>query len=674
MKGNRLSWGQLCERPRSFWRLGKLIRSLLISLGLFLVFACNSPEVSAATSEPVKITQGQSFERIESNAVYLSDELNSSRSIEQIIAAYEADEFEADFVSQTKASAFERGLWLALELEYAESQGLEPIRGEVGLGGIFVVHPEVYIVRDNEEPMEVLASLSGPKGQLKSRYFTYVRTASLDIKPGEKITAFIHTSRADRPTIGFFREGELGSNQVVATIIKAGFTIVLLFIGITLAVIAITTGRTIGLVIAGAYSLVMIQNDASLFTTSFIDSPWLARQVWEAITLASIFANYFAFVFSFRRELRLSDNKLLALGAVFLPMPLVIIAYNSDSTADILWAYYLSLFLMACTICFKFDIAPRLRVLAGVLVVGASVGAVATDPVYLGGTLPDLTLEFIRDLLRTMGAVALLILLLVDVLRSRRERIETAKERISALEAQAETDRKLLQAEREYARAREAAARRKAQLAAASHDIRQPIVGLRSALATEADNLTPSLRHRLGEAINYLENLTEEYSDRETPVVGNTQLEREEPYSLDLIARAVGNMFAAEAKESGVELSIDSTDRKTNVPALALIRATSNLVANALRHANARSVTVEITDVAMPEIIVSDDGHGMDANTLTAVQKRGSKGQNSEGDGLGLAIIHDLAERYQFNFKISSEPGHGTRAEIELPELSAQKI
>ena len=67
---------------------------------------------------------------------------------------------------------------------------------------------------------------------------------------------------------------------------------------------------------------------------------------------------------------------------------------------------------------------------------------------------------------------------------------------------------------------------------------------------------------------------------------------------------------------------------------------------------------------------MSDDGNGMDANTLTALQERGRKGPNSEGDGLGLAIIHDLAERYKFSFKISSEPGHGTRAVIALPALS----
>ena len=668
MKGNRGS-------IRDYWRrvmdacLFRYARTAFpFALRLLLIFAFIPTAAWAAASDPVVLEPGRSFERLEGHAVYLTQDSGSDLDLEDALAAYLAGQFEETFSSESEASAFERGLWIAIEMNYRETSGTSPFRGVIGLGGIFVVHPEVFVVRNGGAPEEILASKAGTGRVLEPRYFTYVRTASLEVEPGDRITVLIHTSRADRPTIGFFREGELGSNQVVATIIKAGFTFIPLFIGVTLAIISIATGRTIGLLIAGAYSLVMIQNDTSLFTTNFIESPWLARQVWEGVTLISTFFLYYGFIFSFREELHLEKSRLYTLLAWLLPLPLIWIAYVSDSTADILWAYYLSLFLFACTITFKFDIAPRLRVLAGMFVVGASLGAVVTDPVYLGATLPDLTLEFIRDLLRTMGAVGLLILLLVDVIRSRRERVEAAQERIAALETQAETDRRLLQTEREYARAREAAARRKAQLAAASHDIRQPIVGLRSALATEADSLSPSLSKQLGEAIDYLENLTEEYSDREKPVIGSETFEKEEAYSLDLITRAVGDMFGAEAAKAGVEFKIRGGDHKTQVPALALIRTTSNLVANALRHSHARTIRLEVRQADHCQIVVSDDGVGMDAAVLAKLQQPGVKGNESDGDGLGLAIVHDLAKRYGFSFEIHSEPGKGTEAVIGLPD------
>lgn len=638
---------------------------------LVLVLFFGATTAHGATAEIQTIAPGQSFERLESGAVYFNPPAAGPASVEASLSAYRNDQFTPEFSSKSGANAFERGLWIAFEMEYPRTGGDTPLRGVIGLGGIFVVHPEVFVFRGNGSPVEVLASKATDHGTLAPRHLTYLGTASLDIEPGDRLLVLIHTSQADRPNIGFFREGELGSNQIVATLIKGGFTFVLLFIGVTLAVISIATGRTIGLLIAVGYCLVMIQNDASLFTTTYVGDAWLARQVWEVITLITIFYLYYCFLYSFREEIRLGTNRAYAIALGLLPLPLVWIAYRSDSTADIMWAFYLALFLFAGTITFKFDIARPLRIAAGLLVIGASLGAVLTDPFYMGRSLPDLTLEFIRELLRTMAALALLILLLVDVQRNRQERASAARERIAALEAQAETDRRLLQTERQYARARESAARRKAQLAAASHDIRQPIVGLRNALATEVENLSAPLRARLGEAIDYLEHLTEEYSDRDKHASDRAALQEEEPYSLDLITRAVGDMFGAEADKGGVRLIINGADCRTNVPALALIRATSNLVSNALRHAEARTIQLEVRHNGTCEIAVSDDGKGMDEATLAVVQQPGAKGDNSSGDGLGLAIVTDLARRYRFEFDISSEPGAGTRAVLRLPSTTS---
>ena len=123
------------------------------------------------------------------------------------------------------------------------------------------------------------------------------------------------------------------------------------------------------------------------------------------------------------------------------------------------------------------------------------------EPYYLGRDLSDLTIVWFRDAARLIAGLGMLLVLLVDVLQTRRERARLQTERIKGLETQAETDRRLLETERQYARAREAATRTKAQLAAASHDIRQPIVGLRAAVASEAERLSPGLQERLGQAI-----------------------------------------------------------------------------------------------------------------------------------------------------------------------------
>ena len=104
------------------------------------------------------------------------------------------------------------------------------------------------------------------------------------------------------------------------------------------------------------------------------------------------------------------------------------------------------------------------------------------------------------------------------------------------------------------------------------------------------------------------------------------------------------------------------------MPALALIRATSNLVANALRHAQASRIEVKVvTQDGANQLMVSDNGEGMDEAALAQVQSAGAKSDQSDGDGLGLAIVHELAARHGFEFIIRSQLGKGTQASISLP-------
>ena len=269
--------------------------------------------------------------------------------------------------------------------------------------------------------------------------------------------------------------------------------------------------------------------------------------------------------------------------------------------------------------------------------------------------------------MRLAVSATLLVIVIVDIQRSLRERDRLSQERIAALQAQSKADQRLLQTERDYARARETAVRRKQQLASASHDIRQPLVGLRASISEEAENLSPDLQERLGEAIDYLEELTHEYSDHENrPATLNE--EDGEPYSLDLIVETVKEMFAAEAAASGTTLSTQTAPCETRVPALALIRSASNLIANALRHANASEVHLAVRHDNGCLIEVRDNGRGMDEATLQQVQQRGEKDSSSDGDGLGLAIIHDLAQRHRFGFTLQSSPDTGTLAIITLPQ------
>jgi signal transduction histidine kinase len=531
-----------------------------------------------------------------------------------------------------------------------------PLRRVIGIGSLAPNPPEVWLVRESSAPREMLAQSSGPGGPLVPRYFTYQRARSFDMAPGESVLLLVRTDAASRPTMGVFREGELGRNQVIATLIKAGFTSALLFIAIVLAAVSLAGRRWMGLAIAGGFALIVLHGEAPLFTAAFGGMGWTnVRHALTVVTCAYLAA---LFLDAFRASL--PRGRWTAIAAPLLGALAVLASGWAPSWA---WPYYLALVLYAAVVAFRFDIAKPLRLLAGAILLACTGAAIAIDPALPLAPMPDLTVEFTRDVLRLIAGLAMLLLVLFDVRRGWAERERIMRERLAALEAQAEADRRLIESEREYQRAREAAIRHQRQLSAASHDIRQPLAGLRTALRREAPNMSESLNARLGDAVDYLERLTEQYSDRNR----DEPAEEEEEYPLDLVLRAVADMFAGEATDAGVALQVMPSTCRTRAPALGLMRATSNLVANALRHAQASRVLVGVRHAGGACVIeVRDNGRGMDADQLATFTQRGGKGASSEGDGLGLAIIGELAERHGFAFHIDSTPGKGTRARLGL--------
>lgn len=92
-----------------------------------------------------------------------------------------------------------------------------------------------------------------------------------------------------------------------------------------------------------------------------------------------------------------------------------------------------------------------------------------------------------------------------------------------------------------------------------------------------------------------------------------------------------------------------------------IYRIVNELIQNVLKHANASEITIKITQSAGKYYIsVQDNGNGFDSNNRKITSKTG---------GFGLLSIKERIENFKGHFYIHSEPGKGTVAKIEIPEI-----
>src|SRR5688572_22229928 len=136
---------------------------------------------------------------------------------------------------------------------------------------------------------------------------------------------------------------------------------------------------------------------------------------------------------------------------------------------------------------------------------------------------------------------------------------------------------------------------------------------------------------------------------REAPLDGRSLRE-----ALDVIAadaRASGNVAIS------VEVTATRAADRSPPPAIerALFRIAQQAVANALRHASARRISVRLTQAADSVTLrIEDDGDGFDAGAVPA-------------DRFGLVGMRERARLLGGTLVIESAPGEGTAIDVRLP-------
>ena len=238
--------------------------------------------------------------------------------------------------------------------------------------------------------------------------------------------------------------------------------------------------------------------------------------------------------------------------------------------------------------------------------------------------------------------------------------------------------------------ARQAEARRDADsanlaksrfLAAASHDLRQPLHALglfASALNQRTqDAESRELTGRINQSIGALESLFNEVLDVSRldagAVTANLQA-----VSLQPLFERIANDMSSGAEEKGLALRFVPTRRVVRSDPVLLERILRNLVANAIRYTDSGGILVGARPRSGRVVLeVRDSGIGIPeeqhARVFEEFYQVGNAGRDQrQGLGLGLSIVRRLCDLLGHELAFASSPGRGTTfrlgfEEAELP-------
>lgn len=265
---------------------------------------------------------------------------------------------------------------------------------------------------------------------------------------------------------------------------------------------------------------------------------------------------------------------------------------------------------------------------------------------------------------------------------------------VAAAQREAKINHELYLAEQEYARVKALASLRQRKLAEASHDMRQPLISLRSTIDAITFDESASLKTQLANAFNYLENLCTTYLaetrpetetedqyvddqdvlEQDVPANSESAPTEEESYAVDLIFNTVQRMFEQEASAKGIELKISASSVQLTQPPTLIMRIVSNLVSNAIKHSEAGRILLGVRrSVSGAVIAVIDNGVGLSDELQQTIMQAYEKGPESSGEGLGLAICKQLADQSGMQLEIISQAGKGSCFLLHISRQNEEK-
>lgn len=220
-------------------------------------------------------------------------------------------------------------------------------------------------------------------------------------------------------------------------------------------------------------------------------------------------------------------------------------------------------------------------------------------------------------------------------------------------------------------------------LAAASHDLRQPMHALSllvSAAQREKDPAAQSaIIRRIEAGTSSLSDLLNSLLDISRLDGGGVRVHKED-FALEALMHKLEDTYQSLAEEKGLALTVRPTKAWTHSDPALLERVLGNLLSNAIRYTpRGGSVYVAVRPRGSEWLVqVRDSGLGIpvkDQETIFQefVQLSNPQRDRSLGLGLGLAIVQRLVQLLGHRVEVRSQPGRGATFGLRVPFIQANK-
>jgi len=220
-------------------------------------------------------------------------------------------------------------------------------------------------------------------------------------------------------------------------------------------------------------------------------------------------------------------------------------------------------------------------------------------------------------------------------------------------------------------------------LAAASHDLRQPLHALMLFTSVLDESIQyPQVRKvvdQIKASVQALQSLFNALLDISRLEAGVMKADMQS-FEIQPLFKKLANDFNPQAREKGLDISWPNCSFAVYSDPTLLEQILRNYISNAIRYTDEGNIRIICDDEDdLLHLHVIDTGVGIPEQELSAIfeefhQLSNPERDRSKGLGLGLAIVQRTAKLLKHPIQVDSDPGQGSRFSITMKQADMNKV